>query len=128
MTPENHIRLHELLLKRQELFARIYEAECEISEISQGQFKIPQVPVDLLSSQKKISLRKKPDRPKKIKIPALPHKKAFYYIKSGESRNEIYETRASFNARLKLKNVPISSAHLATYVKGELQILDTIDI
>ena len=128
MTPENHIRLQELLLKRQELFARIYEVECEISEISQGHFKTPQVPVELPSSQKKTVVRKKAIRPAKVKIPALPHKQAFYLIKSGESRHEIYETRSLFNARFKQKNIPITSAHTAHYSKGQLEIIDTIDL
>ncbi len=123
MNPTDHIRLQELLLQRQELFASIYRAESEIASLSEGKFKIPPVPVDLPSSQKASSKKKAPAKSSKAKVPALPHRQAFYLIKSGETREEIYESRALLMARLKLDDIPISSAHTAHYLKGELEII-----
>jgi hypothetical protein len=123
MNPTDHIRLQELLLARQELFASIHNAESEIAALSEGKFKIPPVPLDLPSSQKATTKKKATAKSSKAKIPALPHRQAFYLIKSGETREEIYESRALLVARLKLQDIPITSAHTAHYLKGELEIL-----
>ena len=123
MTPKDHIRLNELLLKRQELFARIYEAEKQISEISQGHFKIPPVPVELSSSQKRPA-KKKLAKAAKEKIPSLPHKKAFYLIFSGDTRHEIYESRAAITARLKLQSIPITARATAEFQDGQIAIIN----
>ena len=124
MNPTDHIKVQELLLQRQELFASIYAAESEIAALTEGKFKIPPVPVDLPSSQKAPPKKKASAKKAKAKIPVLPHRQAFYLIKSGETREEIYESRALLLARLKLQEIPISSAHIAHYVKGEIEILD----
>ncbi|WDE97840.1 hypothetical protein PQO03_18605 [Lentisphaera profundi] len=123
MTPNDHIRLQELLLQRQELFASIFKAESEMISLTEGEFKIPAVPIALASSQKFITKKNAKPKTSKVKIPALPHRQAFYLIKSGETREETYESRALLMARLKLQDIPITSSHLAHYRMGLLEII-----
>lgn len=121
MQASDNIKVHELLLQRQELFAQIWEAEQEILALSENQFKIPEVPVDLPSSQKVSRKSTKNNASAKgIKAPALPDTSHFYLLITRDTQweyQEIFESRPLLMARLNLATeVRKSTAlYLATY-------------
>ena len=121
MKSTDNIQVHELLLQRQELFAQVWELEQEIHALSENQFKIPEVPVDLPSSQKrsrKASSKKASST--NIKAPSLPDAQHFYLLISRDHQweyQEIIESRPLLMARLNLgtKSRKTMAVNLATY-------------
>ena len=121
MKSTDNIKVHELLLQRQELFAQVWELEQEIHALSENQFKIPEVPVDLPSSEKKSrKATKKQANSTNIKAPSLPDTDHFYLLISRDHQweyQEIIESRPLLMARLNLasKARKTMAINLATY-------------
>jgi hypothetical protein len=121
MKSTDNIQVHELLLQRQELFAQVWELEQEIHALSENQFKIPEVPVDLPSSEKKSrKATKKQANSTNIKAPSLPDTDHFYLLISRDHQweyQEIIESRPLLMARLNLasKARKTMAINLATY-------------
>ena len=121
MKSTDNIQVHELLLQRQELFAQVWELEQEIHALSENQFKIPEVPVDLPSSVKKSrKATKKQANSTNIKAPSLPDTDHFYLLISRDHQweyQEIIESRPLLMARLNLasKARKTMGINLATY-------------
>ena len=121
MKSTDNIQVHELLLQRQELFAQVWELEQEIHVLSENQFKIPEVPVDLPSSEKRSrKAAKKQTNSTNIKAPSLPDAQHFYLLISRDHQweyQEIIESRPLLMARLNLgSNARKTTAiNLATY-------------
>ena len=121
MKSADNIQVHELLLQRQELFAQVWELEQEILVLSENQFKIPEVPVDLPSSQKRSrKATTKQANSTNIKAPSLPDTDHFYLLISRDHQweyQEIIESRPLLMARLNLgsKARKTTALYLATY-------------
>ncbi|WP_309400359.1 hypothetical protein [Cerasicoccus maritimus] len=121
LTTQQRIKLQELLLQREALYARIAQTEAQINEILGDEYPLPPPPVEVAQygKPKKAAKKKKPSKAAAIRLRALEGQETAYricYQASANMADEAHEDRKAITSYLE---APMA-AHL-------IERIETID-